>query len=152
MLFFIKNLNEVNKKMEKTKKNEKNNISEIFGLSEEEINNLQNFLPILNISKLEPNSFCIVKFLEEKPTEVETPNSKYSKISKIIKCADLTFDELDPIECSLFLSAKSLNNGLAKLYLENNNSLLNVKAKITVKLINYKNFGENRGYEVERVE
>lgn len=121
-------------------------LKDLFGVEEDEI---QTFKPLLNLPKMAIGTTVKVEFVEDEPREVAV-KSKFGKDkAKMIDVIEIS-DESNKIEYSMFIGAKTLLNGIARLYLENGNSLKGTKASITISSADFEK-GTNRCYNVKRL-
>lgn len=124
-------------------------IKKLFGVDQETIDKSKDIKPVLDLGSLDLNSVVKVEFTEKEPKEIETPNSKYNKVSKVISVKDITHGE--NLEYSLFLSAKSLSLGIARIYQKHGNDLTGVKVLIKKTKTIYKDYGENIAYNIQEI-
>ena len=146
---------------------EKLNEYQLFDIDEETYKKSKDIKPALDLGKLEPGSSVELTVLSKEPRKVKHKN-KFKKdkndpdeietsiidvqVHKILRASDNDVLEIDVNEENgLWLSSKSLSLGFLRLYKENN-TLENVKARIKIGLAEYKEFGENRVYNVTRMD
>ena len=130
-------------------KNEKEtDLNSLFGIDKETLDKSKDIRPILNLGELKVNDFVKVEFIENEPKKIETPNSKFGKTSRVILVKTLE----DGLECSLFMSSKSLSLGIAKVWESNNKQLKGIKVLIKKSIVDYKEFGANNCYNVQQIE
>lgn len=127
-------------------------LNKLFGIDKETLEKSKDIKPILDLGAMKDNSIVRVEFSEKEPREVETPNSKYSKTARVISVKDITEGEQNSLEYSLFLSAKTLSLGVAKIWEKHNFDLTGVKAVIKKTKAVFKEFGENTAYNIQEVE
>lgn len=148
------------------------NISELFGVSEEVLEKSKDIYPTFDIGKLEEESKIFLKVRSEKPKPVEhlkkfnkgKDEDKDTKITTgtlLVEVQEVYRPEKNgemlalPYNNELYtlwLSSVSLSMGFARLYKDNGNSLKDLTVKITIGTANYKEFGENRVYRVSKIE
>jgi len=134
---------------------QKNKLSELFGVDKETLDKSKNILPVLDLGKMEIGTKVKVEFLEDAPREIKTPNNQYgNETAKVINVKEISLGEGEDegaVKYSLFLSSKSLALGVARVYVENKESLLGTKVLITISETVYKTFGLNRCYIVQQL-
>lgn len=138
---------------------------DLFGVDKDLVEKTKDILPTFDLGKLEVGASAIIEFLEDEPTkvkhktpykkeEIETPVIKI-KVDTLYRPRENQEDGLIEIpmnsDMTLWLSSQSLSLGIARIYIDNNNSLKGKKAKISIGTANYKDYGENRCYRVSQV-
>jgi hypothetical protein len=138
-----------------TKDIKQEKLSQLFGVTSEEVEQSKSILPTLDLGNLKVGNTLKIKFLETTPKEIET-ESKFQKGKqkvKILKVLEISLGETfeqGAREYTMWLSAKTLQLEIAKLYMANNETLDGVKAEVSVTIENFA-LGENRCYHLRQI-
>lgn len=124
-----------------------------FGFTDEEIKNIKDMNPTLDLSVITPESEpFIVKVLSEKPITIEYP-SKEKDAKEGDMVSELTLEVLyNKTKWTMWLSANSLRREIFKIF-QAKGLIKNLVLAISVRLYDHKVFGKNtRAYNVSVVE
>lgn len=136
----------------------------IFGVTPEEVERSKDILPTFDIGQIETGSKVVMTILDKKPRDIEHRNiykrkgesdKKTTPVLKVFVDTIFRFADNEYIEIpikenqTLWLSSKSLSLGLAKIFTKNNGSLEGEKITIYIGTADYKDYGENRCYNVQ---
>ena len=120
-------------------------INALFGVTSEDVEKGDDIIPSLNLKALlEGESHVDVEIVESKPREIEFTDKEGEKV----KAPVITVNYEDT-EFTLWLSAKTMRMGFARLFRDNNGNLKGVKARITSKEATHAKFGKYNAYNVQ---
>lgn len=104
---------------------------------------------ILPTLKLEVGQSAKVEFLETQPSLKEYMDKKKQEMTS--NPAIIVRNLLDGKEMLLWVTGASIESGIAKLFAENDETLLNVQAEIKAENYKHKTYGTVKGYRVEQI-
>lgn len=135
----------------------------ILGVDKDLVEKAKDILPTLDLGTLEVGEVVYLQVLSEEPKEV-THKNKFKKnkkdpdeittkvinvfVEKIIRADEDKTEVTIGDKQALWLSSKSLALGISRVLEENEDKLLGLKLKIEIGKAIYKEFGENRCYNV----
>lgn len=121
---------------------------EDFGLSKAEADKVKDITPSFDLGELKFNESVTFKILDNETKEVKYKDDKGKEQSRqVLRVLNIE----DNLECTLWLSSKSLKMEFYKLASKLNGNIKNVTVKITPRQYTHKEFGKTKAYVVREV-
>lgn len=118
-----------------------------FGVTKEELDATQDINPTLRIAQyFENHSYMDVTFTQAKPEMVKVKDDKGKEEERPVISVDL-----DGVEYSLWLSAKTLRLGVGKVANEHGFDLDGVTVRITQTPAHHETYGDYNAYNVQEI-
>jgi hypothetical protein len=132
--------------MKEISEKDRNKLSEMMGISDKEIVNMQGFKPIFKLGQIDSIS---LEFTEAQPHKIVIKDKETNKDKELEVIGCKIFG--DSFEYLLPLSAKTLRIGLANVLYNNNFNLSGAKVVIRKDKAEFKGWGENTCYRVQEI-
>lgn len=121
--------------------------AEDFGLTNEEAETVQDFVPSLNLGQIEIGKSVDLEINENETREVEfTPEGEETpKKVRVINCIDL----LTGLEVAVWLNSKSLQREFYKIAKKYDGQIKGKVIKVAVREYEHEKYGKTRAYTVQ---